>query len=86
MVAKYLGRLDKGIATAGKTEDFWWAAQQKDWLRGKEILTDNEASDVLWTLMNYNVLHMGDILPPEERGGYRYHFLRIAESYATIQR
>ena len=66
LIARYLGFLNKGAGTAGKSEDFWWAAQQKDWLREKTRLIDAEASDTLWTLMNYNVIAMKDILPLEE--------------------
>jgi len=73
LIARYLGMLDKAVGTAGKSEDFWWAAQQRDWLRGKNQLTDGEAADTLWTLMNYNVTATADILPPEERENFRYH-------------
>jgi len=66
LIAKNLGKLDKCPATAGGTRDFWWAAQQKEWTAGKDKLTDAEAGDALWTLMNYNVVNMQNIIPKEE--------------------
>ena len=56
LMAKYLGKLDKCPATSGSTRDFWWAAQQKEWTSNKSNLSDSEAADTLWMLMNYIVL------------------------------
>jgi hypothetical protein len=66
LIAKTLGKLDSCPATAGKTEDFWWTASELDWAKGKTTLTENEAGDVLWSLMNYNVMHMRKIIPKNE--------------------
>ncbi len=66
LIARSLSDLDKVVFAAGKTEDFWWAVQQKDWTKGKELLSENEVADMLWFLLNYSMIHMDKILPPGE--------------------
>ena len=67
LIARYLARLDEGVATAGRMEDFLWCKRQLKWTRDRLVLTDSQAADVLWALMNYNVVHMREICPPERR-------------------
>jgi hypothetical protein len=75
LVAKYLGLLDVGAmrmgapATAGKTEDFWWAARQHGSVTSSP-LNEDVAVGVLWTLFDYNIANMHLILPPDEMPNY----------------
>jgi len=73
LIARYLSILDNSPGMAGRSGDFWWAAQQKEWLKGKAPLSDQEAADALWTLMNYCVTAMPELLPPEELENVRHY-------------
>lgn len=82
LIAKYLAKLDKDLCSAGRTEDFWWTAQQIEWTKNKKTLKTSEAADVIWSLMNYSVLHLQEILPKE----YEHAISQcIAEQQAMLE-
>ena len=66
LIAKYLGKLNDLPGAAGTSFDFWWKAQEIEWTKQRFPLTEQQAGDVLWGLMNYSVLMMREILPIDE--------------------
>jgi hypothetical protein len=85
LIARYLGELNNMAGAAGTSADFWWFAQQKDWTRGKCPLSDQEAGDVLWGLMNYSVVEMRNILPREEMAEFTAHARLLQELLARYR-
>ena len=85
LIARFLGELANMAGAAGTSEDFWWFAQQKDWTRGKCPLSDQEAGDVLWGLMNYSVVEMQNILPREELNAFAGHARLLQELLARYR-
>lgn len=90
LVAKYLDLLDVGEmrmgapATAGTTADFWWASEQRAWTNKKD-LSDAEAADVLWTLMNYNVTNMDKIITVEEKPNFVHYAKELQRCMAEFK-
>ena len=85
LICQYLGMLDECPATAGTFEDFLFTARSLKWTQGKKVLNDNQVADVLWALMNYNVMNMQDILPREELSELGYYAEKLQEWIAEYR-
>ena len=85
IIAKAFDAFGKNIYSAGTTEDFWWAVGKLKHTTGRSLLTENQAGDVLWYLMNYSVANMNKILPKNEHRLHQVYAQSLQDEMRRFQ-